>query len=272
MFIGFAANTILGGTLFNVRRGRRPIGHWYTQDGEPMHWVPNKSKPGETRPTTIRDAKKLNLRPSVTEILKVPAKPGLEKWKQEQLLMAALTLPRIEDETLDEFMARAKADSEEQVSEAVEKGNAIHADLEKYFSGFVVHDHGIEVGAVVDLLDDLCGPQDWVSEQTFAAPDFGGMVDLHSTAGDGIIVDFKTKDGDLSGRLNWAEQEMQMAAYAVGLGLHNARLINIYVSRTHPGKVGFYEWPRISESVAWDKFNLLLRYWQLDKGYIPQEK
>jgi len=49
---------------------------------------------GEPRPTTLRDARKLGLLPSVTNILNVIAKPELTAWLQEQAVMAALTLPR----------------------------------------------------------------------------------------------------------------------------------------------------------------------------------
>ena len=37
--------------------------------------------------------------PSVTTILKMWPKPGVEVWKNEQLLLAALTLPKRPDES-----------------------------------------------------------------------------------------------------------------------------------------------------------------------------
>jgi hypothetical protein len=43
--------------------------HWYRRDGEPLHSVP--SAKGEPRPTTLRDARKLGLLPSVTNVLGV---------------------------------------------------------------------------------------------------------------------------------------------------------------------------------------------------------
>jgi len=73
--------------------------HWYTREGVPMYTV--EAKNGNQRPTTLRDARALDLVPSVTTVLNVAAKPGLEAWKQRQLLLAALTLPRSEDEAED---------------------------------------------------------------------------------------------------------------------------------------------------------------------------
>ena len=70
-------------------------------DGVPLHTV--LSAKGEPRPTTLRDARKLGLLPSVTNILSILSKPELTSWLQEQAVMAALTLPRIAGETEDAF-------------------------------------------------------------------------------------------------------------------------------------------------------------------------
>ncbi len=60
-------------------------GHWYTQEGKPAYTVVGSN--GKVRNTTLRDAKKLKLLPSVTTVMSVAAKPGLEAWKQQQLLL-----------------------------------------------------------------------------------------------------------------------------------------------------------------------------------------
>ena len=83
--------------------------HWYRKDGAPQYTV--KAKDGSDRPTTLRDARKMSLVPSVTTILKIAAKPGLEAWKQEQMLLAALTLPRLDGESEKDMVARIVADS-----------------------------------------------------------------------------------------------------------------------------------------------------------------
>ena len=65
-------------------------GHWYTQEGEPMYTIVGAN--GKERNTTLRDAKKDNLVPSVTTVLSLVAKPGLENWKINQALNSALTV------------------------------------------------------------------------------------------------------------------------------------------------------------------------------------
>ena len=57
-------------------------GHWYTLEGKPLYTLVGKN--GKERNTNLRDARKLNLVPSVTTILDVAAKPGLVNWQINQ--------------------------------------------------------------------------------------------------------------------------------------------------------------------------------------------
>lgn len=84
-------------------------GHWYTRDGVPQYTV--EAKKGGQRATTLRDARTMNLVPSVTTILGVAAKPALLAWMQQQVLMAALTLPKVDSETEEQYIARIIHDS-----------------------------------------------------------------------------------------------------------------------------------------------------------------
>ncbi len=102
--------------------------HWYDQAGKPAYTVIGKN--GKERAATLRDARELKLYPSVTTIMGMAAKPALENWKIDQALMSALTLPRLADESLDAFMARAKQDAKDQSIRAAERGTEIHAQVE----------------------------------------------------------------------------------------------------------------------------------------------
>jgi len=86
-------------------------GHWYAGDGTPCYELP--AKPGHMRPTTLRDARKRNLGPSVTGIIQCANAPPLNIWKQKQLLMASLTLPRIDGEDTETLAKRITRDAEE---------------------------------------------------------------------------------------------------------------------------------------------------------------
>lgn len=240
-------------------------GHWYTQDGEPAYTIVGAN--GRERNTTLRDARKLGLVPSVTTIIGVAARPGLENWKIDQALLAALTLPREDGESLDSFMARAKLDARQQSLQAAQEGERIHAAVERHFLGQAYDPaYDSQVAAVQELLWDHFQDQEWSAEKAFTSPlGYGGKVDLHSQ---GIVLDFKTKDGDLSGRLGYPEQAMQLAAYAHGLGIPDARLVNVFISRDVPGRVELVEH---EQGPHFAKFRCLLEYWKLEKGYRPED-
>src|SRR5262252_4840711 len=102
--------------------------HWYRRDGEPMHTV--LSTKGEPRATTLRDARKLGLLPSVTNVLGVINRPELVEWKMTQAVLAALTLPRQPGEGEDAFARRVVDDAQSRVRTAAEFGSAFHGGAE----------------------------------------------------------------------------------------------------------------------------------------------
>src|SRR4029077_17083818 len=110
---------------------RQAPSHWHLRDGRPFHEIAKKDGSGN-RPATLADARKVLAMPSVTNVLGVLAKPGLDAWKIEQGIMAALTLPRRADEPLDAFAHRVVVDMGEQVEKAADFGSAIHAACEAY--------------------------------------------------------------------------------------------------------------------------------------------
>jgi len=136
-------------------------GHWYTRNGEPMYTV--QGAKGQQRNTTLRDARKLDLIPSVTTILNVAAKPGLEAWKQQQILLAALTLPKHEGESIDAYAERVIQDSKQQAQDARDLGTDIHAKVQNAFEGGSDNDYSVSVKAILrHAYDD----QEWISEQS----------------------------------------------------------------------------------------------------------
>lgn len=238
-------------------------GHWYERTGAPKYTVIGVN--GRERPTTVRDARAMGLVPSVTEIIRVAAAPGLEKWKRDQLLMSAMTLPRIDGEGPDAFAERVLADSEEHGRRAREAGTAGHGSLERAFQG-LSYDlaHKPHVEAVFAALEPWRG-SGWLPERSFACPmGYGGKIDLYS---DLAVVDYKFKAFDETAKaekLAWPEMDMQLSAYMVGLTGKRVRL-NVFCSTTVPGLVKVHQWP--DDDTAWQKFACLLKFWQLSKGY-----
>lgn len=243
-------------------------GHWYKRDGSPCYEVPTKD--GRMRGINLAWDRKLELVPSVTTILQVAPKPQLEVWKQNQMILAALTLPRIEGEPEADFLRRVREDAFKGANDAADLGTQIHDACEQHYKGRDVPEqfrpHVAGVAAEVARL--FPHVNDWVSEAYFAHPSgFGGKVDLHSPSA-GIVVDFKGKDGDFTdGKKLAYDQHYQLAAYNRGLRLQPAACANVFFSRTHPGAVSGHVWAQAQVDEGWEFFERALALWKCWKRY-----
>jgi hypothetical protein len=237
--------------------------HWYAKDGTPAYTI--KDKKGNDRATTLRDARKLNLYPSVTMIIREAAKPGLENWKQDQMMMAALTLPRIPDESETDFIARIKEDAKQQAIKAAERGTQIHTWIQQGFEGLLSDSEGeIFYEIAKKVVEKECGKQEWICEQSFVSNDVGGKVDLHCPI---CILDIKTKDTTLNNIKTWDEHDMQIACYRRGLRLHKAAGGILFISTTElEGKIVWIEEDKLQRGLI--MFDALKNYWYAKVGLI----
>ena len=228
---------------------------------------------GKIRNTTLRDARKHNLIPSVTTILNVAAKPGLENWKMQQVLFAALTLPKRDQESETEYIDRIIADSKEQGRAAADAGTDIHASIENYFDKKVILGHEEHVRGVEKAIKESFGEHKWICESSFGHTlGFGGKCDMHTRSSDdkwtGVILDIKTKEfTDPEKVEGYDEHVMQLAAYRMGLDMLKARCANVFVSRSVPGLVKIIEWSEDDIQRGWKMFSSLLEFWQFKNDY-----
>jgi hypothetical protein len=244
--------------------------HWYYRDGRTCYQQPTQK--GGLRATDLRDARKLGLVPSVTTVLSVLAKPALETWKVKQGILAALTLPRRSNESDDEYLARVLADSGQQAKDAAEEGTRIHDAIEASFKGMPIpagYEAHVE-GARAEIGKLFPEVSDWIAEKSFGHIfGYGGKVDLHSPS-TGIVVDYKGKDGDFTdGKRLAYDQHYQLAAYQRGLILPPNVCANVFVSRTHPGKVASHVWKLAEVQQGWAVFEAALTVWKRLKGFDP---
>jgi hypothetical protein len=244
-----------------VKEKQQDTGHWYTKDGAPAYTVEGKTG---VRNTTLRDARKLGLLPSVTTINGMLSKAGLDTWKQQQVLLAALTLPRMEGESEQEWLARVMQDSKATGREAAERGTAIHAVIEAYFDQVYMPEKPAYLDGIDVALKDAFGEQLWLPEKSFGHPlGFGGKCDL--MAKNGFVVDFKTKDTNLDKVDVYFEHEMQLAAYREGLGVPAARCAIVFVNGT-TNQVKLIEIEEQQLQNGWECFQHLLRVYQIKNG------
>lgn len=242
-------------------------GHWYAKDGAPFYTIIGSN--GNERPTTLRDARKLELVPSVTGIIRMAAAPALEKWKRNQVMLAALTLPRTKDESEAQWLSRVEHDWQEQGKQAADRGTAIHAAIEKHYRGDAPDESLWEwVKAAKAAIDEACGAQQWSAERSFAdVRGFGGKTDLHSGE---WVIDAKGKEGDVreANLALYDEHLMQLAAYREGLGIPGARCGILFIGRDVPS-AQFVKAAETDLDRGWHMFKALLAYWCAKHAYWP---
>ncbi len=265
--------------------------HFYDTQGRPVYEVPYADPSKGMRPTTLSDARKLNLYPSVTKICSIAAKPGLEIWKATQILEASLTLPIQQGETIDAYALRVVEDSKAQGQKAMDKGKELHAAIENWIQGKVDSPDKIYIPTLIDSqwgkhigkvyeslnqygIDILQGKPE---HSFYHESGFGGKVDWHT---DEIVIDFKTKDkltetvkGKVKDKkLAWPENCEQLAAYS--RGLHHGfdkRIINVFIG-VEDCEIRIHEWTRQDYENGWAVFQALLKVWQIRNNYNGQKQ
>ncbi len=249
------------------------MGHWYDSAGQPAYEV-QKADGSGLRPTTLADARKLTLSPSVTTILGIVAKPALDMWKQNQILKAVICHPPTQSTNLDIWKKKIVAMSMEEGRNAAERGTEIHDALEGYILGNGVADDMRQfVTPVAQLLDKTFGAVAWKPESSFTHPErFGGKCDLHATEcyeyPNGIILDFKTKSTENFKSVKaYDEHCMQLVAYREGFNLPKAECYNLFISTHEPGALLLHKWEEKSCEKSWQMFKYLLYYYKAANNF-----
>ncbi len=262
---------------------RQAPSHWYLQDGRPFHQIAKKDGSGN-RAVTLADARKVLALPSVTNILGVLAKPGLDAWKIEQGIMAALTLPRNADEPLDTFARRVVTDMSEQVEKAADFGTAIHAACEAYAINKELPTDQAVLGFIRDWVrwfDENVERIDCV-EQVVVHPTalYAGRVDMIAKIKDlgWCVVDFKTQKVKRSAKGEpkaafYEAWPLQLAAYRqaalASSGKYLTGLVSVVIDSVEPGPVHVKVW---ADNIDYMKvFSAAYMAWRYIKCYSPNE-
>jgi hypothetical protein len=250
--------------------------HWYTRDGQSMHTVTGKST-GLPRATTIRDARKLNLVPSVTNILAMKSKPALETWKIDKAIIAAADNPQKPGEPRDVWLSRIADMAQEETRKAADFGTMLHDALEDHLTG-----QGVATGEVETFLRPTF---EWLrenvaevidTEQSFvAAEGYAGRRDLYCILREQngkkhrALIDFKTQR--FKGKTDatfYKEWSMQLAAYARPLsGEGGVMLMSLAIPSDAPGRPCARVWE--NEAEAWSAFLACFELWKFEKEYRP---
>jgi hypothetical protein len=240
-----------------VKENTSESGHWYLPDGSPAYRIVGKN--GKERNSTVKDAREHGLLPSVTTIIGCASKPALDVWKQQQAILSALTLPRLEGESEEDWLSRVVADSKETAKQAAERGTQIHGVIEAFYEGIYIPELPPYVRAVENAINEHFGSQLWISEKSFAYGGFGGKCDL--VAKSGFVVDFKTTEKNLDKLDYFFDHQMQLSAYRQGFEMPKARCAIVYVNALQ-NKAKLVEIPEDDLRIGWECFTHLLAFYR----------
>ena len=244
--------------------------HWYSRvTGEPKYTIIGKN--GKERDTTLADARKLDLVPSVTTINGLLAKPFLNKWIIDQVLLAVQTHKKLINH--DNFDAIVLDESQKITKESSKRGTELHDILEQCYkdkSLDITNNKDLDfILPVFDEVNALGLDIDWIAEKSVVHSEgFGGKVDLHSRTGNGFIVDFKTKQSDDIKKFQvYDEHVLQLAAYRLALNLPHARCFNLFISTVTPGVIKLVEHSEEDLVRYLEMFRCMNRFWQLKNKF-----
>jgi len=263
--------------------------HWYLRDGTPFHEVPNKSKPGEMRPTTIRDAQPVRAVPSVTNILGMIDKPAIANYRVEQGILASLTLPRLPGESDEDFAHRVVEDSEAHMKSSQKAGTGIDEACKRWIVDRSIDDEFAPyVRAFAEWFKRFDGLRSIVDVRIV------DLADGYAGTADGIVFendrqfwvyDIKSQDVKIDKRTGkpapgfYPEWPEQLAAYCAGFEEMNPMLeclgaFSAVVDRKlidGESRVFPKQYLPINLGLSLSTFQAAATIWRNRKGYDPRE-
>lgn len=251
--------------------------HFYekTENGvEPRHFVANASRPGQTRPSRVTDAKKAAKEgkiwyPSVTSILNILDKPALKNWHIEQHLKTVWDLGEdLADVTdYDEFLKLVKIETERRLDEAPKAGSDIHKVIEQYlFTGsypLLPIERSIVEG-VEKAIKENCGDFEKIEKEKYfinSGDGYAGQIDLVVyTPTEFWVIDFKSKqfaNKFKPGKMAYPDHIRQLAAYARPLlqdsKQRDVQTANIFIC-LETGEINFHPHSDLDLINGWPDF------------------
>jgi len=249
-------------------------GHWYTLDGLPQY------------DATLRTARKEHLLPSPTSVLNIMHSEGLEKWKINQAVQAAVDLPRGAEEAEDSYGARLAERAETLRRSAAELGTHVHDGIESILS-WHLWDEGEPI---------LQRFHEWAT-MNIRAVDWTErvLVNRHiGVAGKAdALIHFKGEAADIVGHapclVDWKTQKMKKSRakvpvfkpnfynkWIMQLAFYHSCLpadtpvVSVAINTVEPEPPYVKLWTDEERAKALDAFKAALILWQYEKNYKPE--
>lgn len=246
-------------------------GHWYNVEGKSAHVIIGKN--GLERNTTVTDARKLGLYPSVTSVLSTLAKPQLVNWQMEQLMNALLNTPRMEAEKLEDYCKRVIKISKEQTTKAAEHGTRMHEEAEKILMGQETSkEERLEpyIKTFRKWAEENITKTHWCEKSLVGAGYAGrcdALVDLRGVGT--CIIDLKNRKVTPPREPFFETDTAQLSAYRMAHGDLRVGCVSVVLPANDPSKVLTRVWDEHELNEAYQAFSALLKVWAWVKQYTP---
>lgn len=242
--------------------------HYYTRTGEAVHG-------------NLRDARKVNAYPSVTNCLGILAKPGLDNWKQETAILQSLTLPRLDGEADPDFAKRVVAASRTELEAAADRGTYVHSLAEiigvdgppptDLRPGFEPHWKNLSEW-FKKVHKTHSAEQVLVNEEVGYAGRVDLIADILSDEGPRVeVIDFKTRKFKKDKADSYSTDLYQLAAYAFAQFEEPVWCRNVYIDPT-TGAICEKHWSPDEVEAAFEVFQAICVIWRAEKKYDPREQ
>lgn len=198
--------------------------HWYHRDGTACHQVPyaDPKRQGEMKNTTVTEARKMGLLPSVTNIISMLGKPQLTAWQIEQAVLAAwdLRLDHSADIGYGDWGKKVVEASRTIVKDAAQFGTRLMDAIEQ----FTMNGDRSDDPSLVPFLNEFIywfeqNVEEVIwSEKTLIGDGYAGRQDAKWRIRDhGVLtLDVKTRKPERAGSKKirvYDEDKLQLCAY-----------------------------------------------------------
>jgi hypothetical protein len=208
-------------------------GRWYDEHGNIVNFVPSKDNSKMIK-ATLREARGLKLKPSITTVLGLLRNEGLENWTKEQLILACLTLPIQAGENSSDYAKRVLQDSKAYTEQAANEGSEIHEIIENIIlkqDVFVTEKYKkLQQEATVFVKNNkIVGAVEIATANKFV----GGRVDFFGKyQGKKAIIDWKSQVVKNNKPVFYDNWSWQLAGYASLLNQStNIQWLNVVICR-----------------------------------------
>jgi len=244
--------------------------HWYTLTGEACHVQPNGKS------TTLREARKQHLVPSVSGVLGMIEKPHLTKWKCDQMVKQCIDNPHGAGESVKDYINRIHGYAKIDQHKILDFGNRVHKAIEDFNLGKYDESKDPEIWPWLETY--IRWAQNRVIRVTAAEKTvvskrwgFGGTIDLIAEVR-GVrgltLIDYKTQE--YTGKKPDFRDSYchQLAAYRKTMR-PNPQCISLVINRSTPLPIAEKIWSPKELQRGWRLFQAANALWQEEKKYEP---